>query len=483
MSFDIGISSVTGHLIALLSLAWLLWIALVGIGLILERRSPAATLAWLLALLFMPYFGFLVYLLFGPRRLRRRRLRYGRARDRLIQSTHRLRQDRAVPEGFPDADLERQVALLLERVGQGAPSPAANVVLLETGDACFRAIEAAIEAASHHVHLEYYLWQPDRVGTRLRDLLVEKARAGVAVRLLLDAIGSDRATDRFLRPIRDTGGETAWFNPLRLRRLRPNHVNFRTHRKIAVCDGRIGFTGGINISDDHSGPDAWRDTHLRIEGEPVHRLQFIFLEDWYFATDRAPFEPEFFPRFPERSTGPWLQIVESGPDDNRHAIAKLFFAAIAGARSRVSLATPYFVPSEALTAALIVAALRGVEVRVLTPKRSDSRLVTAAARSYYDELASAGVRIFEYGPPMLHAKLLVVDDRIGAIGSANFDNRSLTLNFEAMAVIHDAGLAARLTESFEIDLRRAGRYVKPGRRASVGQRLFEATARLLSPLL
>lgn len=477
----------TEHLTALLSLAWLLWIALVGVGLILERRSPAATLAWLLALLFMPYVGFLVYLLFGPRRLRRRRLRYGRARDRLIQSTHRLRRDRATPVGFPDTDLERQLALLLERVGQGAPAPAASVALLETGDTCFQAIEAAIETVTHHVHLEYYLWQPDRVGIRLRDLLVEKARAGIEVRLLLDAIGSDHTSNRFLRPLQDAGGMTAWFNPISLRRLRPNHINFRSHRKIVVCDGRTGFTGGINVSDNHSGAHsgsaAWRDTHLRIEGEPVHRLQFIFLEDWYFATDHAPFTPEFFPDSPQASNGPWLQIIESGPDDNRHAIAKFYFAAIAGARRQISLVTPYFVPNEALTTALIVASLRGVEVRVLAPKRSDSWLVTAAARSYYDELASAGVQIHEYGPPMLHAKLLVVDERIAAVGSANFDNRSLALNFEVMAAIHDTGLATRLTESFEIDLRHASRYVKPGRRATSGQRLGEATARLLSPLL
>ncbi len=477
----------TDHLTALLSLAWLLWIALVGVGLVLERRSPAATLAWLLALLFMPYFGFLVYLLFGPRRLRRRRLRYGRARDRLIQSTHRLRQDQTTLTGFPDAGLEQQLALLLERVGQDAPAPAVNVAPLETGDACFQALASAIETATHHVHLEYYMWQPDRVGIRLRDLLIQKASAGIEVRLLLDAIGSDRATNRFLQPLRDVGGMIAWFNPIGLRRLRLRYVNFRTHRKIVVCDGQIGFIGGINVSDAHSasysGADAWRDTHLRIEGEPVHRLQFIFLEDWYFATDHAPFQPEFFPHFPRQSSGPWLQIIESGPDNNRYAIAKFYFAAIAGARRRIALATPYFVPNEALTAALVTAALRGVEVRVLAPKRSDSRLVTAAARSYYDELVNAGVHIYEYGPAMLHAKLLLVDERIAAVGSANFDNRSLTLNFEVMAVIYDAGLAARLADSFATDLRLASRYVKPGRRATLGQRLGEATARLLSPLL
>jgi cardiolipin synthase A/B len=477
----------TEHLIALLSLAWLLWIALVAVGLILERRSPTATLAWLLALLFMPYFGFLVYLLFGPRRLRRRRLRYSRARHRLTQSTRHLPPGQQ-PPGFPGASLERQLVRLLERLGQGTPSAATTVTLLETGDECFQALETAIATARHHVHLEYYLWRPDRIGTRLRDLLVEQARADVEVRLLLDPIGSDRIGRRFLRPLRDAGAKIAWFNPIGPHRwrLRLKYVNFRTHRKIVVCDGRVGFTGGVNLSDDHSahcrGADAWRDVHLRLAGEPVHRLQFIFLEDWYFATDQAPFEPEFFPRFAE-TAGPWVQIVESGPDNNRQAIAQFYFAAIAGARRQLLLATPYFVPSEALTAALTNAALRGVEVNVLTPKHSDSRLVSAAARSYYDELASVGVRIYEYGPPMLHAKLLVTDGRVAAVGSANFDNRSLALNFETIAVLYDAGLATRLADRFAADLRLASRYVRSGRRTTFGQRLGEATARLLSPLL
>ncbi|HOW62711.1 MAG TPA: cardiolipin synthase [Candidatus Contendobacter sp.] len=474
------------HLTALLSLAWLLWIALVGIGLILERRSPAATLAWLLALLFMPYFGFLVYLLFGPQRLRRRRRRYSRARARLIQSTHHLPPGQA-PPGFPDAGLERPLARLLERLGQGAPVPATGLTLLETGDDCFQALETAIAAATHHLHLEYYMWQPDRVGTRLRDLLVEKARAGVHVRLLLDSIGSDRISRRFLQPLREAGGMTAWFNPLHLRRLRPSRVNFRTHRKIVVCDGQVGFTGGINISEEHSvacnGRSAWRDTHLRIEGEPVHRLQFIFLEDWYFATDQTPFAPEFFPPGPAHPVGPWVQVVESGPDNDRQTLAHCFFTAIASARREVLLATPYFVPNEALNTALMNAALRGVEVTILAPRRSDSWLVTAAARSYYDELVRAGVAIYEYGPAMLHAKLLMVDERVAVVGSANFDNRSLTLNFEAMAVLYDACLTAQLTESFTADLRQARRYVKPGRRAPLGRRLGQAAARLLSPLL
>ena len=473
-------------LIALFSLAWLLWVALIAIELILERRSPTATLAWLLALVFMPYFGYLVYLLFGPRRLRRRRLRYGRARQRLVQSTRNLRPDQIIPPHFPNTGLEQQLALLLGRIDQGAPTPASDVTLLHAGDACFASIEAAIEAATHHIHLEYYLWTPDRIGTRLRDQLIAKARAGVQVRLLLDAIGSDRIKRHFLQPLRDAGGQISWFNPISLRRPRLRYVNFRTHRKIVVCDGQVGFTGSVNIddmhSDTHSGSDTWRDIHLRIEGEPVRRLQFIFLEDWYFATDQAPFEPEFFPQFPE-TTGPWLQVVESGPDNDRRAIAKLYFTAIASAQQQILLATPYFVPGEALMSALITAALRGVEVRVLVPKQSDSRLASAAARSYYDELVEAGVSIHEYGSSMLHTKLLVVDEHIAAVGSANFDNRSMRLNFEAMVVVYDADLAAQLACGFAADLHQARHYVKPTRRATLRQRLGESTARLLSPLL
>ncbi|MBL8260576.1 MAG: cardiolipin synthase [Candidatus Competibacteraceae bacterium] len=476
------------NLATVLSLGWLLWLVIMGVGLILERRSPTATLAWLLALLFMPYIGAVIYFLFGPRRLRRRRLRYSRARTRLIKSAHeRLRHDENPLPGFPETGLEQQLATLLKRSGQRVPVAALDVRLLETGDDCFEAIMAAVAGATHHVHLEYYIWQPDGIGTRLRDLLIEKARAGVQVRLLLDAIGSNSVKRAFLKPLVEAGASTAWFNPIRLPRLGPSHMNFRTHRKIVVADGRVGFIGGINISDHHSSfssnEDAWRDTHLRIDGEPVQRLQFIFLEDWYFATEQAPFEPEFFPPFAEQPQNVWLHVVESGPDGHQDAIAKFFFAAITGAQQQILLTTPYFVPTEALTTALITASLRGVEVRILVPKRSDSRLVTAAARSYYDELVSAGIRIDEYGPPMLHAKVLVIDKRIAAVGSANFDNRSFTLNFEIMAALYDTAIAQALIRTFEADLKLARPYVKPGRRAPIGQRLFESAARLLSPLL
>jgi len=264
-------------------------------------------------------------------------------------------------------------------------------------------------------------------------------------------------------------------------------VNFRTHRKIVVCDGRIGFTGGINICDDQAaavtGDRAWRDTHLRIEGPPVGDLQLAFLEDWHFATGSAPCTRDYFPERDAPATGPWVQILASGPDEDSYAIEKFCFAAIAGAQRRVLITTPYFVPNEPLLLALMTAAQRGVGVQILVPQRSDSRLVTAAARSYFEELVRVGVRVHEYASSMLHAKTLVVDD-VALVGTANMDNRSFRLNFELAAALFDAGLAELLAETFRADLQHAVEYrLRTARRTPVWQRMSEATARLLSPLL
>ena len=312
-----------------------------------------------------------------------------------------------------------------------------------------------------HIHLEYYTWEPDRVGRRFRDLLCDKARGGLEVRLLVDAIGSARFGRRFARPLRDAGVQFARFNPISLARLRPDLVNFRSHRKIVVCDGRVGFTGGINVSDDHAesvkGTQAWRDTHLRIEGPPVCDLQLAFFEDWHFATGSAPSGRGYFPDQRPGPAGPWVQILASGPDEDSHAIEKFCFAAIAGAQRRVLVTTPYFVPTEPLLLAFATAALRGVEVQILVPQHSDSWLVTAAARSYFEELVRGGVRIHEYASSMLHAKALVVDD-LALVGTANMDNRSFRLNFEIAAVLYDPRFAASLAEVFQADLRRAVEY-------------------------
>lgn len=464
------------------------WVIGLCAWIILERRSPAATLAWVLGLAWFPVLGVPLYLLIGPRRLRRKKLRYRRSSSSVIQAAQSW-QERAndALHGTLPIGNGQQLLRLAESTGQATRSQARRVDLLDCGDACYQALERAIREARHHVHLEYYIWQPDQTGTRFRDLLCAKADSGVEVRLLVDTIGSAWLGRRFLRPLKEAGVELSWFNPISLARLRPDLMNFRTHRKIVVCDGRIGFTGGMNICDEHAeavkGVLAWRDTQLRIEGPPVGDLQLAFLEDWHFATGSAPCTRDYFPERDARATGPWVQILASGPDEDWYAIEKFCFAAIAGAQRRVLVTTPYFVPNEPLLAALTTAALRGVEVQILVPQRSDSRLVTAAARSYFEELVRVGVRIHEYASSMLHAKTLVVDG-MALVGTANMDNRSFRLNFEVAAATFDEGIAASLAEAFQADLQRAVEYrLRTARRTPVWQRMSEATARLLSPLL
>jgi cardiolipin synthase len=361
------------------------------------------------------------------------------------------------------------------------------VRLLLGGDETFAAVEEAIRGARHHVHLESYIFEPDLVGTHLRDVLVERALAGVEVRVLCDAVGSRHLGRRFLSPLRAAGARFAWFGPVSLARLRLRLFNFRTHRKIVVVDGAVGFTGGVNVHDEESaaarGARAWRDTHVRIEGAVVRWLQLVFLENWSYATGQGPTGPAYFPEVPDEGAHP-VQILASGPDEPWRAIHKLYFAAIAMARERVLVATPYLVPDEAMLTALTTAALRGVDVQILVPRRSDSRTATAAGRSYFEELLVAGVRVFEYTPGMMHAKTLVVDGFFAAVGTANMDSRSFRLNYEVTSVCYDAAGATALAEVFAGHLHKA-REVDRGALANdkLYHRLAQAGARLFAPLL
>jgi cardiolipin synthase A/B len=466
----------------ILAIVELVWVVLAAIWILLEKRTPTATLAWIFGLAFLPVVGVFVYMFLGPRRLRRKRLKRLSALQKVTDNAARYFARAPDPE-------KRRIAQLMRLAAHKDGFPASTVHAVElytSGAECFRAIIEAIRTATHHVHVEYYIFDPDQTGTLIRDALVERARAGVEVRLLCDAIGSGRLRRPFLAPLIEAGGQFQFFNPIRMERLfGTSRINFRTHRKIVVVDGRIGFTGGINVHDhenaDVNGAEAWRDTHLRLEGNAVRGLQRTFLEDWYFACEKACAEPEYFP---EMEAGPIVtQIVASGPDQDAFAIAKVYFSAIAMARERVWLTTPYFVPDEALLFALATAAQRGVDVHLLLSERTDSRWVDAAGRTYAELLLSQGVKVHLYGPPMIHAKTLIVDQDIAIVGTANFDNRSLRLNFEVMAVVYDGAFNTRLGEVFQADLAKAKpRHLREARRPFL-ERLFEATARLLSPQL
>ena len=453
---------------------WLAYLVVLASWIVLQKREPIATLSWLLSLALLPWIGLVFYHFLGPRRIRRTRLKRLRVRERL--------------DGSHGAGHRAQAASALMRLGATAsgyaPTTAREVRLMVDGAETFDAIIAAVAAAQKHVHLEYYLFEPDMTGTRLREALIERARAGVRVRLLLDALGSSRLGYAYLAEMRAAGVEIVFFHRTRLqwRGLRRPRLNYRNHRKIAVIDGRIGFTGGVNITDEENErlrDDAYHDLHLRVEGELVRWLQLTFAEDWTYACGRPPTGDDLWPA---SEPGPIKAIaLPAGPDSPWEAIHRVMVAAIAGARERVWLCTPYFVPSEAARQALTSAAMRGVDVRVLVPVVSDSRWVSAAARSYYDELHGAGARVYEY-PGMLHSKALLVDADVAVFGSSNFDNRSFRLNFELCVLLEDVDVADSLAAEFRHDLALAREVTWP-RRLGWRARSAEAWARLLSPLL
>lgn len=465
--------------------AWTLSSVVLTTWIVLQRRAPVSTLAWIMVLNLMPVLGLVVYHYFGPRRVRRQRLKRWHQKAVLMSQSDLA----ALNAEHPQAPLwARQHARLIETACGIAPSSARSLELLGSGGATLQALLAEIARARWHIHLEYYIFDPDQTGTQLLHALTERARAGVQVRLLVDAIGSARLLARrqraLLRTLRDAGGELAVFHPRRLDRLRPL-VNLRTHRKIVVIDGRTGFVGGINVTDDENElvrpHDAYRDTHLLIRGGAVRWLQYVFLKDWHYAQGRPPaHDAHLLPDEPPGSLP--TQIVASGPDTDMEGTHRVMIDALNLARQRIWLATPYFVPTEAALTALTNAALRGVQVKLMVPERSDSRIVTAAARSYYDELQAAGVLVFEYRGRVLHAKTLVVDEDYGMVGSANFDNRSFRLNFEVAAVVFDASFNGQLAAMFQADLSHC-QLVPTHRHAPPLQRLFEAVARLGSPLL
>lgn len=471
--------------VSALSVAWAVYFVVLTVWILLQKRAPVATLSWIMSLALLPYVGFAIYYFLGPQRMKKQRSRRLRNQAHLFVKADIASLRKLVDDAPPSM---QALARLGTSTSGMPPSTATAMNLLVGGDRTFDAIFEAIRQARHHVHLEYYILEPDQIGTALAQLLIQKANEGVTVRLLVDALGSQRIGRKFIAPMVEAGVQFAWFHNIRLgRRLRPV-TNYRTHRKIVVCDGRVGFTGGINFTDEEdprARDDAYHDVHLRLEGSVVRWLQLTFLEDWTYTTGEVPEKLlDTMPRLmPTLGAGTYpVQILTSGPDSAMESIHRMYVAAIDGALSRVWLTTPYFVPGEPGLMALTSAALRGVDVRLMVPRRSDSVIVSAAARSYYDELMAAGVRIFEYKDRMLHSKTMVVDDNCAFIGTANFDNRSFRLNYEVCAVVYGPALAEQLADQFEVDLKSSSG-VRVNRRQPFLRRLADSTARLFSPLL
>lgn len=465
-----------------------------------QRRPPTATLCWILAFVSLPVLSAVCYFLFGPRKLKRRNIRRELARH--LAARHGPIQHQELPDTLASRHWLLSQARVTIEAGSSPPRPTRVAAILVDGDAAYAAIEARMNRATHHIHLEYYIFKPDEVGTRWRDLLILKAQAGVKVRLLVDAVGSKRCSRSFWAPLRAAGGEVRIFNQPRLIPVRPSLVNFRSHRKIVVVDGLYGFTGGINVARyqaaEFSGSSSWRDTHLALEGGAVLDLQRVFLEDWLYAgarsgrlarLDKALTTPHdiqaWFPLDAEGgdASGSWVQIIDSGPDRSPSATHRFFFSAISSARRRIWITTPYFIPDESILTALVTAAARGVDVRLLVPMESDQLLTGLAASTFVEEMLAEQVKVYAYVPRFIHAKTLVIDDELSMIGTANMDNRSFRLNFEVIAAIYDQSAASTLAAQFLKDCESATKLHADLQPDSFSERLVASLARLAAPLL
>ncbi len=457
------LSFLADHWHTLLSAVIVLQAGSVALAVLSERREPAATIAWLMTVTFLPLVGIVAYYALARTRFRRQfraRAAVNRQADEVLTmylEQHLADFDESVLRSVrpPQQALIELGANSAQFRGAGHPFPGNNVRLFFDADAKYESLKEAIRSAQSHIHLGYYIFNADGTGTEIRNLLAERAAAGVEVRVLVDGVGSLRACrSGFFQPLARAGGEVAVFQPPRFGRIIAR-VNFRNHRKIAVVDGALGFVGGMNIGDEYRGldPDTgrWRDAHLRIQGPVVAALQQIFLTDWMFTTGRQTADATYFPDI-DHGGEALVQIVASGPDCRWPTIQQLYLQALTAAEEEILIATPYFVPDRSMVTALQTAALRGVDVRVMLPRKSNVRIVTSAARSYYEELLEAGVRIFELTDGFLHSKTLAVDRRYGSVGSANMDVRSFLLNFEVSAFVYNEAFARALREQFEADI-------------------------------
>jgi cardiolipin synthase len=476
----------------IIEIIYSLLVVAICIRIIYDTRSSSKTLAYLLLTLFVPVGGMLFYLIFGVNI--RKRIIYTK---KLINDEKRLKELNHRIVSSTEMNLKLHADTLGESEGlvnlllkeNKSPLTSGNAVtLLLNGENKFPEMIQAIQAARHHIHLEYYIYENDIIGNTLKNLLIAKAREGVKVRLIYDDFGSRSIRKTLVKELREGGVEAFPFNRIRLLFF-ANRINYRNHRKIIIIDGKTAFTGGINISDKYvntgGAKQFWRDTHIRIDGPGIMLLQHVFICDWNFSS-RQKVEPEmiYFNAIPRNGRNVNVQIAASGPDSPDSTIKLSFLKAINLAQREIQLTTPYLIPGGSIMDALKIAALGGVKVKILVPGISDSRLVNAAAWSNYGELLRAGVDIYTYHKGFIHAKTMVVDNFISVVGTANLDHRSFDLNFEVNAIIYSSDFADQLQRAFYDDLTDAIRLRYENWKARpIYLKLAERTARLLSPLL
>lgn len=452
-----------------------------------ENGKPSRTLSWILILIFLPVLGIIAYVMVGGN-LRKEKIFSLKGAKDLQQINSWLNLFLQHWKEEPQAIFHDKSSLisLLTSNSKALLTEDNEALILQNGKETFEAMFRAIRLAQHHIHLQFYIVEDGVLLAEMEELLAAKVEEGVEVRLLFDSVGSWRLKFSTLRRMRQKGIQCFSFQPARFPRF-GNRINYRNHRKIVVIDGAIGFVGGLNFSDRYVDPISdgkiWRDTHLRLIGDSVKGLQLVFLTDWFFASGEDCASVEMFPNSSQKPSLP-VQIVASGPDSRHPGILQAYFAAITLAKKYFWIANAYLIPDESILTALKIAALSGVDVKIIIPEKSDSWLANFSTQSYLEELMEAGVKIYFYQAGFIHSKTFISDDLLLSIGTANWDQRSFDQNFEVNAFIYDADLAAQLKNDFEADLSNSRLLeLETFRRRPAWQRMLSALARMLSPVL
>ncbi|MFI5124003.1 MAG: cardiolipin synthase [Chitinophagales bacterium] len=468
----------------------------VCLRIISETHTTSKTLSYLLAAVFVPFAGMIFYFLFGlsyrKKKIYSKKLTENDLLAKKIRDDIYKHSKQTFNENDASLQSNRELAYMLLKDTTSPLTSGNSVKLLKNGESKFPEVLQALREAKNHIHIEYYIYEDDKIGREIGEVLIQKVKEGVDVRFIYDDFGSSSVRRKLVPRLISNKVKAFPFYKIYFILL-ANRINFRNHRKIIVIDGQTAFVGGINVSDRYINSSEnvkqlfWRDTHLRIDGPGVQYLQYLFLCDWNFCSEEK-LQPEnrYFPRsgsFPVKDNK-IVQIAASGPDSDTPAILYSILQAINLAKKEILISTPYFIPGEILVESLVIASLSGISVKLLVPGKSDSILVNSAARSYYKYLIQKGIEIYQYRKGFLHAKTLVADRKIVIVGTANMDGRSFDFNFEVNAIVYDEETANELADIFFEDLKDAEKIDLAAWINRPGYiRLMEKTARLVSPLL
>ncbi len=479
-----------GLKIALWGTYILFLLAVIG-SIVAEKRDPGKSWAWIAAVVLLPGVGFFLYMVFG--RNHRKEKRYSRKERSDIEIQMEVLSDRQLYElsnplfaHRAEIDKYREIITLLLNNNRSLLTARNRVRVLNDGSETFPALLEALRGAKSFIHIEYYIFEKDKIGREVAGVLMDKAREGVEVRFVYDDVGSWGLSPKFLKMMKEAGVRVHCFQRVVFPWL-TSRVNYRNHRKIVVVDGETGFTGGINIAKRYvtgTRLGVWRDTHLRIEGEAVAALNAVFAMDWYFVSrEKLADTDKYFPPSGVDIATP-IQIASSGPDSDWASIMQAFFAAITKAKDHIYISTPYFLPNQSILTAVEVAAMSGVDVRILLPEKPDSKITHWASHSYIEELLDARVKVYFYKKGFNHSKLIMIDGLFASVGTANMDNRSFDVNFEVTALLYDEKVTRELEERFLADLRNSEQVTpKDWARRPRLDSFREGLARLFSPLL